>query len=150
MDETSTSNDTDSKETDSYDTDTIKKYGEDTVDEITEKYINTKLKKALKKLSKKDPKFSEYEKDLINEITKNKNKKDQLKKKESNNMYIDEVTIYTKMDFTYNEQPVYEYKGILFNNKPEPIGIYDSDKKEPVYYDMILKRLDNLRASRFS
>jgi len=138
MNNTNNNDNDNDNDNDSYENE-IKEIKSEIVNKINEQFLNKTIKKAMKTLSKKNPIFKSYEKDLISEI-------DKYKKKPQKDIITSDQIVYNKITMVDNKEAVYEYNRTLFNSHVEPIGFL-SKNDEPIYFknnqDLIKKMVDS-------
>jgi len=87
---------------------------------IKEDLARITLKKAMKQLRKKNPEFKNYEKELINELNKQKKIKTDMIPVED----VDDRYVYTKLDdINNNNKPLYKFKNNIFDDQGNCVGV---------------------------
>ena len=116
---------TESESLDTKSSDEVSGIKNDLLSNIKEDLARKTLKKAMKQLRKKNPEFKNYEKELIQELNKQKKIKKDLSPEETNDR-----DVYTKLDEKdKNNKSLYKLGNNIFDIQGNCVGVTKDNKK---------------------
>ena len=116
---------TESESLDTKSSDEVSGIKNDLLSNIKEDLARKTLKKAMKQLRKKNPEFKNYEKELIQELNKQKKIKKDLSPEETNDR-----DVYTKLDEKdKNNKSLYKLGNNIFDIQGNCVGVPKDNKK---------------------